>query len=60
MKKASIILSAVIMSATTIISCGVNSYNEVTIGKQLWMSENLNVDTFRNGDLIPLIVTDEE
>lgn len=23
---------------------------EVTIGKQIWMTENLNVDKFRNGD----------
>jgi uncharacterized protein (TIGR02145 family) len=33
---------------------------EVTIGKQVWMSENLNVDKFRNGDLIPEAKTDEE
>ncbi|MBU3713406.1 MAG: hypothetical protein FGM46_00490 [Ferruginibacter sp.] len=32
----------------------------VTIGKQVWMSENLNVDKFRNGDLIPEAKTDEE
>jgi uncharacterized protein (TIGR02145 family) len=25
---------------------------EVTIGKQIWMSENLNISIFRNGDLI--------
>ena len=27
--------------------------NKVNIGKQVWMSENLNVDKFRNGDPIP-------
>jgi uncharacterized protein (TIGR02145 family) len=32
----------------------------VTIGKQVWMSENLNVDKFRNGDLIPQAITDAE
>jgi uncharacterized protein (TIGR02145 family) len=34
--------------------------NEVTIGNQVWMTENLNVDTFRNGDPIPHAKTDEE
>jgi uncharacterized protein (TIGR02145 family) len=34
--------------------------NEVTIGKQVWMSENLNVDKFRNGNPIPQAKTDEE
>ena len=29
------------------------SSNEVTIGEQIWMSKNLNVTTFRNGDTIP-------
>lgn len=29
------------------------AFNEVKIGNQIWMSENLNVNTFRNGDLIP-------
>jgi len=32
----------------------------VTIGKQVWMKENLNVDNFRNGDPIPHAKTDEE
>jgi uncharacterized protein (TIGR02145 family) len=33
---------------------------EVQIGKQIWMAENLNVDKFRNGDIIPQAITDEE
>jgi serine/threonine protein kinase len=37
----------------------VNSF-EVTIGNQIWMTKNLNVDKFRNGDPIPEAKTDEE
>jgi hypothetical protein len=33
---------------------------EVKIGDQIWAVENLNVDTFRNGDRIPQVKTDEE
>jgi len=32
----------------------------VTIGTQVWMTKNLNVSTFRNGDPIPQAKTDEE
>jgi uncharacterized protein (TIGR02145 family) len=32
----------------------------VDIGTQTWTSENLNVSTFRNGDPIPQVMTDEE
>ena len=37
-----------------------SSVREVKIGKQIWMTENLNVDRFRNGDLIPEARTNEE
>ena len=33
---------------------------EIKIGSQIWMSANLNVDRFRNGDLIPEVKTDKE
>jgi len=32
----------------------------VTIGTQVWMTKNLNVSTFRNGDPIPQAKTNEE
>jgi len=66
MKKVSLILSAVVMTAMMLNSCGEgasneeSTSNEVTIGKHVWMSENLNVDKFRNGDPIPEAKTDEE
>jgi len=66
MKKVSLILSAVVMTAMMLSSCGggtsnqEGASNEVTIGKQVWMKENLNVDKFRNGDPIPEAKTKEE
>lgn len=38
----------------------VNGIKSVRIGKQVWMSENLNVFHFQNGDPIPLAKTNEE
>lgn len=37
-----------------------NSYNYEQLGENLWMTENLNVTHFRNGDLIPEARTQEE
>lgn len=66
MKKISLILSAVVMTAMMLSSWGggaskeEGASKEVTIGKQVWMTQNLNVDKFRNGDPIPEAKTDEE
>ena len=35
-------------------------YESVRIGNQEWMTRNLGVDRFRNGDLIPQVESDEE
>ena len=35
-------------------------FNSVKIGNQIWMTENLNVDCFQNGDIIPEAKTAEE
>ena len=38
-----------------------NSFSQsVTIGKQVWMSKNLDLDKFRNGDSIPQAKTYED
>ena len=54
MKKISFIL-------VLLIGLGAISYAQtVTIGTQVWMTKNLDVVTFRNGDSIPEAKTDEE
>ena len=38
-----------------------NSFaQDITIGSQIWMTKNLNVTTFRNGDVIPEAKTNQE
>ncbi len=37
-----------------------NTYKTISLGLQEWMTENLNVGHFRNGDIIPEVRTDEE
>jgi uncharacterized protein (TIGR02145 family) len=56
-------LSTVILLSNLCISQTIpNSFspNEIKIGNQLWMSKNLSMDTFRNGDLIREARTPEE
>jgi len=72
MKKVSLILIAFFITAMMVTSCGGGggnesassnespSPNEVTIGTQVWMTKNLDVSTFRNGDPIPQAKTYEE
>lgn len=54
------------MTLVIISSCGKDDSvvpektNEVAIGVQVWMTENLNVEKFRNGDPIPEAKTDSE
>ena len=38
----------------------VGPFKTVTIGTQVWMTKNLDVSTFRNGDPIPEVKTNEE
>ena len=35
-------------------------YKSIKIGSQIWMTENLNIDRFRNGDIIPEVRTNSE
>jgi len=72
MKHVSLILSAAVLTAMMVISCGggaskeegasreVTSFNELTIGKQVWMTQNLDVDKFRNGEVIQEAKTEGE
>jgi uncharacterized protein (TIGR02145 family) len=60
MKIVRFVLCAEFIATMMLTSCTVGVTNEVNIGQQVWMSENLNVDKFRNGDPIPEVKTDEE
>lgn len=68
MKRSVLVLGAMIVVTVTLFalndgaehSQNAQEIKEVTIGNQIWMSENLNVDKFRNGDPIPQAKTKEE
>ncbi len=72
MKKANLILITIPMIAILLTSCNIGDSKgeataielsksmEVTIGKQVWMTKNLNVEKFRNGDPIPEAKTAED
>jgi uncharacterized protein (TIGR02145 family) len=69
MKKKNLILTTFLVTLMILTSCGGSNTpknnrdiqktntesipDEVAIGKQVWMVQNLNVDKFRNGDPIP-------
>ena len=55
MKK--ILIGLTIIGLFTLVGCGTNS---VKIGEQEWMTENLNVDHFQNGDIVQEAKTDSE
>ena len=52
MKKYKQLFTAIFLTSLSVIAYG-QEYNSVTIGGQRWMTENLNVTRFRNGDPIP-------
>ena len=50
-----------IISILILISCeNANSIKSVNIGNQTWMSDNLNVDFFKNGDKIEEVKNDDD
>lgn len=63
MKKTTIILIALSVLMIFNSSCSkdkVEIDDVITIGDQIWMTKNLNVEKFRNGDLIPQAKSDYE
>jgi len=52
-------IKTVLTLLITVLFIQIHYAQTITIGKQVWMSVNLNVDKFRNGDPIPEAKTDE-
>lgn len=61
MKKIFVLLSImfVVASLKAQTDLAIN-YESVTIGNQVWMAKDLNISTFRNGDIIPEAKTSEQ
>ena len=53
MKKNNLILTIVVLTAILFSTSGYAQ--TLTIGSQVWTSKNLNVSTYRNGDVIPQV-----
>lgn len=59
MKKTTLIFAFKFLFIIFFSSCS-DSYNKVKIGEQEWMTENLNVEKFRNGDPILEVKSKQE
>lgn len=47
-------------SKTSVYKGSESIVKEIVIGNQVWTKENLNVEKFKNGDLIPFVETDKK
>jgi len=54
------LLSLFIVIIFLFCGCSTDNYKKVKIGDQIWMTENLNADHFRNGDIIPEAKSNED
>ena len=55
-----VIADGIVLSGKYKAELKIIQFNSVKIGNQIWMTENLNVERFRNGDSIPQAKTNEE
>jgi len=60
MKKSMFIVIVLLVTLFATISCNQKPINEVQIGNQIWMTKNLDVDTFKNGDQLYAALSYEE
>jgi uncharacterized protein (TIGR02145 family) len=60
MKKSKRILAAIVGCCVIVFGLSAKAQKQVKVGKQVWMATNLNVERFRNGDIIPQAKTNQE